>query len=158
MKSSRKLLFSLLAAVCLVGCGFQDGEYTAQTAGPDSLGYRASLSVTVANGKITDAQFDAANEAGGLKSEDADYERLMKPVCGVTPKEISDHYRALLLDKKSFGRVKVDAISGATVSSREFAQLWQALKEPLAKGEEHLVVLPPSPEFPLPESTPAENE
>lgn len=158
MKSLRKLLFLPLAAACLAGCGFKDGEYTAQTAGPDSLGYRAGLSVTVADGKITDARFDAVNESGSLKSEDADYARLMKSVCGVTPSEISEHYRSLLLGQTRYGKVQVDAVSGATVSSREFAMLWQALEEPLKKGDEHSVVLPPAPEFPTPASAASENE
>lgn len=152
MKRLLKLSAGLIMIGLLAGCGLQDGTYTATTANADSLGYRAYLTVTVSDGLISAAEFDALDPDGMKKSEDKEYARLMQAACGTTPEEIGDHYRQLLVDAKSFGQVDVDAVSGATVSSQEFARLWQALKKPMASGDTSLVTLGPAPEFVRPDS------
>lgn len=147
MKQTSRLAALVLAAGILSGCGFQDGTYTAQTAGADSLGYRAYLTVTVTDGEISSAEFDALDAAGGKKTQNEEYGQLMQPICGTVPAEISEHYRQLLMGAKSYRKVKPDAISGATVSSGEFARLWASLRTPLKEGTPDTVTLPPAPEY-----------
>lgn len=143
-----KLAICGALCACLAGCGFKDGVYTARLADFDSLGYQDYLTVTVADGVITSAEFDALSPEGGKKSEDQTYAQLMRPITGTTPAQITDHYQALLNGAKSYSKVQVDAISGATVSSRSFARLWAALKKPLQKGEPQPVTLENAPELP----------
>lgn len=147
MKQIGRLAAVLLLGAALSGCGFKDGTYTAETAGPDSLGYQAYLTVTVTEGVIVDAKFDAQDKDGFSKAQNAEYCELMRPISGTTPQEVSAHYQELLLGAKRYDQVKPDAISGATVSSGEFARLWQALKKPLKEGTPNLVTLAPSPEY-----------
>ena len=147
MKHFCRLAACLALAGCLVGCGLQDGEYTAMTNTTDSMGYQAYLTVTLTDGKISDAEFDAQDAFGHKKSQNAEYAELMRPVSGKTPSEVSDHYRELLLNAKKPNSVKPDAISGATVSSREFTQLWEALQPAFRDGTPDSIALAPAPEF-----------
>lgn len=147
MKRHAKLAVCLLLAGCLAGCGLKDGTYTARLADFDSLGYQDYLTVTVADGVIQSAEFDALDAAGQKKSEDERYARLMQPVTGATPQLVSSHYAELLVGAKSAGKVQVDAVSGATVSSRAFKALWQALDKPMKKGLSDPVTVPNPPEF-----------
>lgn len=147
MNRIKKLAALALAAVTLAGCGFQDGTYTARTAGADSLGYQTYLTVTVTDGAISSAEFDALDADGGKKTQNEEYSQLMRPVSGRTPAEVSEHYCQLLLGIKSYKKVTPDALSGATVSSGEFARLWAALRTPLKEGTPDSVTLPPAPEY-----------
>lgn len=147
MKQIAALAAGLCVAAMLSGCGLKDGSYSASLAAPDSLGYQAYLKVTVTDGEITEADFDAANADGQKKSEDEDYAALMEPACQTTPAQVSQHYRQLLLGAKSYSKVEVDAVSGATVSSGEFRRLWAALEEPFKKGDTQPITLSPAPEF-----------
>lgn len=136
-----------LLAAGLVGCGFKDGVYSAEFASFDSLGYKDRLEVTVQDGTIVQADFDAVDRAGGKKSQDEAYARRMRPLCGTDPAQLSAHYGNLLLQAERYGAVEVDAVSGATVSSRRFAALWAALKKPLQKGKTGPVVVSDAPEL-----------
>ena len=64
MKRHAKLAVCLLLAIGLAGCGPKDGTYTARLADFDSLGYQDYLTVTVADGAIQSAEFDALDAAG----------------------------------------------------------------------------------------------
>lgn len=134
-------------ALSLAGCGLKDGVYTARLESFDSLGYQDYLTVTVVDGVLEHAEFDALNAAGHKRSEDEAYALLMQPVTGTTPQLVSRHYADLLAGAKSYGKVQVDAISGATVSSRAFKELWAALEKPLKKGQPDTVTLQNPPEL-----------
>lgn len=151
MKQISRLAALVLVAGALAGCGFQDGTYTARTAGADSLGYQAYLTITVTDGEISHAEFDALDSAGGKKTQNEEYGQLMRPISGISPAEVSEHYNQLLLGAKSYGAVKPDSISGATVSSSEFSRLWASLRTPLKEGAPDSVTLPPAPEYIPPE-------
>lgn len=147
MKSFIKLSFCAFLFAFLCACGFQDGSYSAKAASPDSLGYQAYLDITVQDGVITGAEFDAVNSRNIRKSQDTEFAKLMIPATGISPGEISAHYQQLLLGCKSYRKVKVDALCGATVSSHEFADLWSALETSLKKGQPNQVILPPRAEY-----------
>lgn len=147
MKHFCRLAACFALAGCLVGCGLQDGKYTAATNTTDSLGYQAYLTVTLTKGKISEVEFDAQNASGQKKSKDSQYAALMRPVSGKTPSEVSDHYRDLLLNAKRPSAVKPDMLSGATVSSQEFARLWKALQPSFRNGTPESITLEPAPEL-----------
>ena len=147
----RRRFFSAAAcctlALFLAGCGFKDGTYSAQFKSYDSLGYKDCPTITVADGVITDAQFDGVNEAGGLKSEDEAYANRMRPLCGTDPAAIRQYYSEVLTGLKSPKDLEADGVSGATVSAQHFKALWQALQTPMEKGETAPVVTDDIPEF-----------
>lgn len=148
MSRRSKLAVCLALAALLVGCGLKDGVYTARLASFDSLGYQDYLTVTVTDGAVQTAEYDALNAQGQKKSEDDAYAALMQPVTGATPAAVSAHYAELLAGAKSYGKVQVDAVSGATVSSRAFAALWKALEKPMKKGQPEPVTVQNPPELP----------
>ncbi len=134
-------------ALCLAGCGMKDGVYTAEFAHFDSLGYKDRLQITVEEGVITGADFDAVDGDGGLKSEDQVYAARMAPLCGVSPAQISEYYQQALVGLEKPKELEADAISGATVSARRFEALWQALQTPISKGDTAPVTVADIPEF-----------
>lgn len=141
----RRGAFALLAAVMLLfftGCGrWQDGEYRAECAEFDSLGYRDYLAVTVKDGEIIRAEYDAVSEDGGLKSEDEAYAGEMRPICGVDPAEFSAALDAALTGRSAKSREPVDAVAGASYSSGRCAALLNALEQNMRKGIFETVVV-----------------
>lgn len=141
----RRGALTLLAAVMLLflaGCGrWQDGEYRAECAEFDSLGYRDYLAVTVENGEIVRAEYDAVSEDGGLKSEDEAYASEMRPICGVDPAEFSAALNAALTGRSAKSREPVDAVTGASYSSGRCAALLSALEQNMRKGIFETVVV-----------------
>lgn len=134
----RQGAFMLLAAAVLLfftGCGrWQDGEYRAECAEFDSLGYRDYLAVTVEDGEIVRAEYDAVSEDGGLKSEDEAYAGEMRPICGVDPAEFSAALNAALIGRSAKSKEPVDAVAGASYSSGRCAALLNALDQNMRKG------------------------
>ena len=126
-------------ALCLAGCGMKDGVYTAE--------FAHFLQITVEEGVITGADFDAVDGDGGLKSEDQVYAARMAPLCGVSPAQISEYYQQALVGLEKPKELEADAISGATVSARRFEALWQALQTPMSKGDTAPVTVADIPEF-----------
>lgn len=123
------------ALLGLCGCGrWQDGEYRAECAAFDSLGYRDYLVVTVEDGEITRAEYDAVSEDGGLKSEDGAYAGQMRPICGTDPAEFSAALEASLVGRSAKTRQPVDAVAGASYSSERCAALLSALEQNMRKG------------------------
>ena len=151
------LACALLAAGVLLGlcgCGrWQDGEYRAECAEFDSLGYRDTLVVTVEDGEITRAEYDAVSEDGGLKSEDEAYAGQMRPICGTDPAEFSAALETSLVGRSARTRQPVDAVAGASYSSGRCAALLSALEQNMRKGIFETVVVQGLLEAP-PQSTP----
>ena len=132
------------AALGLAGCGggsgsaggasadMKDGTYTGQSstldAGVDGDGYGV-ISITVENGKIVDAQFQAFLPDGTPK--DKDYGKDGK-YYAVAQKAVStgDDYTKALIDAGSIDGV--DAISGATYLYDQFVE---AANNALAKAK-----------------------
>ena len=73
-------------ATKVAGGDLQDGTYKLEETGYYN-GYRAVLSMTVKDGKISDTTFDYIDKNGKSKTEDKEYESKMKKVSGVGPKE-----------------------------------------------------------------------
>lgn len=140
----RGIAVSLSAAMLVgfAGCSrWQDGQYRAECAEFDSLGYRDYLVVTVEDGEITQAEYDAVGEEGGLKSEDEAYAKEMRPICGVDPTGFSAALEVSITGRSAKSKGPVDAVTGASYSSGRCAALLSALEQNMLKGIFETVVV-----------------
>lgn len=94
--------------------------YTATEKDFDDHGWKASVSVTFENDKVTKVVFDEVNKDGKKKSEDAAYNKSMKDANGISAKEAAD-----LLVKNYVEKGSVDAVAKATGTSTKFKTLLQ---------------------------------
>lgn len=142
MKKTLSVLFSLcLCAAMFSGCSnnadtasFKDGTYKAVYAQADDHGWTEYLTVTVSDGKITSADFDAQNENGDKKSENTEYNDAMKNAGSKTwPSEFYPALEKSLVEKQDGN--KIDAVAGATTSSDSMKKLYQALVANMKKGD-----------------------
>ncbi|WP_262315687.1 extracellular electron transfer flavoprotein PplA [Lacticaseibacillus parakribbianus] len=110
------------------GGALKDGTYKLEELA-FSHGYKVEMSMTVADGKVSDTSYDYVDKDGKSKQDDKDYESSMKAKSGTGPKEyipeLNDSF------KKNGSNVgAIDVVSGATESSQSFknyaAQLVQA--------------------------------
>jgi major membrane immunogen (membrane-anchored lipoprotein) len=106
------------------GAGYADGEYTGVSR-PDDDGAYGEVTITIADGKITDCQFVTWQSDGTAKGEDYGkiggeisnkdyYEKAQLAVRAM------EQYAAQLPEVQKVG--KVDAVSGATISHGQFAE------------------------------------
>ena len=139
----RNVALMMIAALILVsGCGdnpppqqneavsqdidlstAKDGTYTVDSSRDDKLGY-STLTLTIANHKITQAEFTGIDLFGNVKNEDygslisgkdsADYKKAQIAV------KANSEYAKQLVDHQSLE--KIDAISGATISYNQFVE------------------------------------
>ena len=106
-----------------------DGTYTAEGE-VDDHGWAAFVTLEIAGGKITTADFDYKN-GDVLKSEDEEYNTSMESAVGTKPETYLPEYEAALVESQDV--TEVDSISGATQSYSEFVKLAQ---EALGKAVE----------------------
>src|SRR5699024_3383725 len=109
----------------------QDGTYTAKMASPDEHGWTETLTLTVKDGKITEADCDAFNADGKRKSEDEEYNKNMESYGGTTTP--SKFYTEL--EQRLVNTQKVDAVAGATRASYSMRALYNALVPSRQKGD-----------------------
>lgn len=132
----------ILTAGMLVGCGskgMKDGTYKSEFDSFDNHGWKGQVEITVANGKITDTKFDYVNEAGDLKSKDADYQVTMTNASGIGPVEFSTQYAKALVEKQD--SEAVDTITGATTSGDDFKTLSKAAIQYANSGKTETAVV-----------------
>lgn len=109
-----------LSAGCAKKPTLADGNYTAESQ-PDDQGYKGVISITIQGGKITVVDYDEYNAEGVRKSEETEYADSMKEVSGITPAEAYEQLEQSLVTKNNPN--DVDAVTGATTSSKLFVQL-----------------------------------
>ena len=146
-------LICLLSAVSAAGCGgsdsndadesdkdtkteasYQDGTYHAEFGRSDTRNWIPYVDVTIKDGKITKAYYDYTNEAGDNRTEDKGYiEGFSAANNGMTPRQAFDKLGQELVDAQDIS--KVDAVSGATHSSRNFTVLVPAALEKAVDGD-----------------------
>ena len=117
----------------------QDGTYRAEYDKEDSRGWKAFVEVTVADGKMSEVNFDYINADGALKSEDEGYNTSMKEKAGTNPAE----FKVALADSliASQDPAQVDAVTGATSSSEEFVNFTTALMPQMQEGNTDVLVI-----------------
>lgn len=123
-------IFALTACSGSTGNKMADGTYTAQA--DDSYvtnfgyGWRDTLTVTIKDGKITEATFDSFNAEGQSKTAAGAYD--MTPAPSEWMPELSDNV-------KNSVDGKVDGVAGATNSSKNAAELLAAIMSNGKPGE-----------------------
>ncbi|MDI6619431.1 MAG: FMN-binding protein [Clostridiales bacterium] len=99
--------------------------YTAIEKDFDSHGWKAQVSVTYENGKITKVIYEELDKNGKKKSEDTQYNSQMKAQSGTSmveaAKKLADSFLANNNDPN-----KVDTVTGATETTAKFKTLVQA--------------------------------
>lgn len=142
-KTVSLLLVVLMTAMALVGCGggggYKDGTYKATFDDFDEHDWKAFVEIVVSDGEITDVDFDYVNAEGDLKSEDEEYNEIMKEKSGTSPEEFSPALEKDLIEKQN---VKdVDDITGATTSVKNFKKLAEAALKNAKAGNTEEVIL-----------------
>lgn len=131
------------AALLLSACGggnYKDGSYTARFKEADDHGWTEYLTVTVRDGKIVQAEFDADGENGMKKSEDEDYKDAYTGAGYDTyPADYSRRLEEALVSTQDEN--KVDTIAGATTSSNYFRTLMRSLEKAIRKGDTKEVIV-----------------
>ena len=132
----------VIAAGALAGCGstkrLKDGFYTAEMA-EFSHGWEEYLIIQVKNNKIVSAEYNGRNESGFIKAWDNAYMKNMMPSCGTYPNDYTRAYVQQLIDGQE--ETKVDAITGATNSGKNFEKLVAAVLEQAAAGDSETVAV-----------------
>ena len=96
-------------------------------------GYKATFSITVKDGKITESNYDNVNAEGKSKTEDEEYQKAMSEKTGTGPKEFIPALNEQFLEKQSAG--DLEAVSGATHSSDSFMNYAQQLIQAAQAGD-----------------------
>ena len=108
---------------------FIDGKYEAETEKADDQGYINKVSLTIQDGIITEAIWDAYNEAGELKSVMSADGLYIMTETGLTWQEQSIALTEYIVANQSLDELnqdkdgKTDSISGVSISINEFVSL-----------------------------------
>lgn len=138
------LLISIFLATALIACGgggggYKDGTYKATYDDFDEHGWKAYVEIVISDGEISDVDFDYVNEDGDIKSEDEEYNALMKEKSGSSPEEFSPALEQQLIEKQNVK--EIDNITGATHSVENFKKLAEAaLKNAKSGNTEEAII------------------
>ena len=128
----KKLLagLTLSSALLLAACGsddaadtpaeggLQDGTYALEELNFGETGWKESLEIIVADGKITDASFSSLDEMGNSKIDSDEYQEAMSNVVEVGPQDFIPTLEESLVDVQNPADVEV--VTGATSTSEKF--------------------------------------
>lgn len=110
---------------------YEDGTYRVEADAYDDHGWKPFVELTITKDKITDVKFDYTNESGGLKTADAQYKASMEAKNGTYPEKYSKELTQQLIQKQVISQV--DAITGATTSSKNFKALVEYALDDMAE-------------------------
>lgn len=110
---------------------YDDGVYKVEGDAFDEYGWKPFLELTIKDDQITNVVYDAKNEAGNLKTADAEYKKNMEAKTGTYPEKYSKELMQQLLDKQVISQV--DTITGATQSSDKFTELVEYALDDMAE-------------------------
>lgn len=116
----------------------RNGYYTAELS-DYSFGWKEFVTICVMENKIISVEYNAKNSSGFIKSWDIAYMRNMNSIQGTYPNKYTRSYAAQLLEKQSAD--KLDAVSGASSSGKNFARLAAAVLEKAKKGDTSIAVV-----------------
>lgn len=113
---------------------YKDGVYKAEYKDFDERGWKSFVEIEVKGNAITKVTFDDINKDGKLKSEDDGYKAAMEPKEGTYPEKYTSELEKALVDKQILGNV--DAVTGATSSSKSFQTLAGVCLDEMAENGE----------------------
>lgn len=114
----------------------QDGDYSLKELN-DQNGYHVEFSIKVADGKITESNYDYVNSNGDSKKDDEEYNTAMKDKSGVDASEYIPKLNEELL--KAQNPQNVEVVSGATHSSHAFQNYAQQLIQAAQAGNKETI-------------------
>ncbi|WP_024620809.1 FMN-binding protein [Metaclostridioides mangenotii] len=109
----------------------KDGTYEAETKDADDKGFKATATIVVKDGKISEAKYLEFSDKGD-KKDDEEYNKKMKEVSGTNPQE----YEVQIADqvvKAQSG--EIDGVTGATGSTSKAKQLFAKAVENAGNGK-----------------------
>lgn len=112
--------------------GMQDGSYRIEELNFGETGWKEALEISVADGEITDANWESVNEDGENKIEDDNYQETMVGTDGVGPQDFIPGLEDALVDAQDPADVEV--ITGATGTSEKFQDYAQQLVDAAEEG------------------------
>lgn len=112
--------------------GLQEGSYRIEELNFGETGWKEALEITVAEGEITDANWESVNEDGLNKIEDDNYQETMVGTDGVGPQDFIPGLEDALVDAQDPADVEV--ITGATGTSEKFQDYAQQLVDAAEEG------------------------
>ena len=113
----------------LEGASFTDGTYEAKAAEADSNGFIEAVTLTVKDGAITEANWDAVTEDGNKKSIMSENGEYTMTEDGLTWKEQAEALAKALIENQSLSFLttdaegKTDAVTGVSISVNSFIDL-----------------------------------
>lgn len=112
---------------------YVDGTYKGIYDRKDVRNWIAYVEITVKDGKVEKAYYDYTNENGDLRTNDENYSKAFENANKMTPREAFDKLGENLVSVQAAD--KVDVVSGATHSSRNFNELAAAALEKAKAGD-----------------------
>ncbi len=148
MKISNKYVFLCiviaLTVTVLSGCtpSYIDGSYRVELSDFDSLGFKEYLTAEVVNGELTSINIGAIDRDGVTKTDNEDYRIAMQLATGTYPEEVYETLdsRYLLIAENQDPEATVDAIAGATLTSNNYAILFEELQNSIVTGETLVII------------------
>lgn len=133
----------LLGMVVACSSGYVDGEYRAEFAAYDSLGFKEFLVARVENGKVTMLRIDGQDANGITKTNNKNYRIAMELATGTYPDKVFETLdgRYLLIAQQKKSKQTVDAVAGATLTSNNYAVLFKALQKAFVSGDTTTVIV-----------------
>ena len=141
--------FTALAEKCLKEAAgitqtleLKDGTYEAKAEAADNNGFMDQVTMTVADGKITEVNWDAIGEDGSAKSVLSENGEYVMTEDGLTWKEQAEALANALIENQSLDFLQVneqgktDAVSGVSISVGEFISLAEKCMNEAAGIEE----------------------
>ena len=141
--------FTALAEKCLKEAAgitqtleLKDGTYEAKAEAADNNGFMDQVTMTVADGKITEVNWDAIGEDGSAKSVLSENGEYVMTEDGLTWKEQAEALANALIENQSLDFLQVneqgktDAVSGVSISVGEFISLAEKCMNEAAGVEE----------------------
>lgn len=110
----------------------QDGTYRIEDQNFGETGWQEALEITVADGEITDANWESVDEEGNNKIEDEDYQETMTEQSGLGPQDFIPALEESLVENQDPSQVEV--VSGATSTSEKFQDYASQLVEAAQEG------------------------
>lgn len=119
---------------------YKDGTYKATFDRTDVRDWQAFVELTVKDGKIATAKYDYTNADGAIRSDDKNYEEAFAAANKFTPKEAFTRLGEELVATQDANRI--DVVSGATHSSRNFDTLAKAAAKNAEAGTTDEAIVP----------------
>ncbi|WP_428910177.1 extracellular electron transfer flavoprotein PplA [Niallia sp. Krafla_26] len=123
----------------LAGGPLQDGTYTLEEKEISDKGWKATFSIAVTDGKITESNYNYVDADGKLKTDDEAYQKNMSDKTGVGPKDYIPALNDDLVAKQDAQQVEI--VTGATHSSESFMNYAQQLIQAAQAGDTETIII-----------------